>query len=129
MHRLLFSLIFASLAGGTFAQVDEYNLPIAVQHCLQSGQASDLESSDRMNPFFLRGDFNGDGRMDYAVLVTQRTSQKKGIAICLAGRESPIVIGAGRQFTFQGGKQFDDLKSFDAWKIDDDTPDRKPSRI
>lgn len=129
MNRLLLALILASLPSKAFAQVDEYNLPVAVQQCLQNEQRNDLELSNRMNPFFLRGDFNGDGRMDFAVLVTQRATGKQGMAICLTGRRSPIVIGAGRPFAFEAGKQFDDLKSFDAWKIDDDTPDRKPSRI
>jgi len=89
--------------------------------------ANDLALSNRMNPFFLRGDFNGDQKLNYAVLVAQRTSGKQGIAVCLANHHSSIVIGAGRMFAFEAGKQFDDLKSFDARKIDDDTPDTTPA--
>lgn len=128
MSRFSFSLILVFWATTAQAQVDEYNLPVALRGCLQNEQRSDLVLSDRMNPFFLRGDFNGDGNLDFAVLVSQRTTGKQGIAVCLAGERAPIVIGAGRAFAFEGGKQFDDLKSFDSWKIDDDSLDRKPAR-
>ena len=100
MHRFLLLLIATAFAISGFAQVDEYNLPAAVQDCLKNKKLSDLELNDRINPFFLRGDFNGDGKMDYAVLVSQRATGKQGIAICLAGQPSPIVIGAGRSFAF-----------------------------
>jgi len=129
LNRFLIGFILTLSAANEFGEVDEYNVPVAVQECLKVGDAKDLELSNRMNPFLLRGDFNGDHRLDYAVLVTQHPSGKQGIAVCLAGRHPPITIGAGRMFAFDGGKQFDDLKYFDAWKIDDDTPDRKPSPI
>src|SRR5262249_40681465 len=119
--RFFLSLILVFIGATASAQVDEYNLPSAVQQCLNNEQQNDLVLSGRINPFFLRGDFNGDGKMDFAVLVVQRVTGKQGIAICLTGERSPIVIGAGRMFALEGGKQFDDLKSFDAWKIDDDT--------
>ena len=37
-----------------------------------------------VNPYYLRLDVNGDGRMDYALRVTNRKNKKLGIAICLA---------------------------------------------
>ena len=37
-----------------------------------------------VNPYFLRLDINGDGRMDYAIRVTNRKNKKLGLAICLA---------------------------------------------
>jgi len=129
LNRFLIGLILSFFATNQFGEVDEYNVPVAVQDCLKAGDAKDLELSSRLNPFFLRGDFDGDHKLDYAVLVIQHGSAKQGIAVCLAGHHSPMVIGAGRMFAFEGGRQFDDLKYFDAWKIDDDTPDRRPSPI
>ena len=122
MGRLFLTVILTLLASALTTEVDEYNVPLAVQRCVNGEKTKDIELSNRFNPFFLRGDFDGDHNMDYAVLVTQRTTGKQGIVICLMGHNSPIVIGAGRMFVFEGGKQFDDLKSFDAWKVDDDTP-------
>jgi hypothetical protein len=126
MNRFLFGLVLALSTPSLLTKVDEYNVPVAVQECLKSEKTNDLELTDRMNPFFLRGDFDGDHKLDYAVLVIQRTSGKQGIAMCLANDHSPTVIGAGRMFTFEAGRRFDDLKSFDAWKLDDDTPDTTP---
>jgi hypothetical protein len=39
-----------------------------------------------LNPFYLRGDFNGDGKPDVAILVKNKTPGKLGIAICHNGK-------------------------------------------
>ena len=51
--------------------------------------------STRLNPFLVQGDFNGDGRIDLAVLVEQRETRASGVAIVHAGAEQPLVVGAG----------------------------------
>ena len=38
-------------------------------------------SPPRMNPFYLEGDFNGDGALDVAVLIKERGTGKHGIAV------------------------------------------------
>src|SRR5947208_1358801 len=35
----------------------------------------------RLNPFYLRGDFNGDGQPDFAVLIERLSDKKQGIAV------------------------------------------------
>ncbi|MCI0624146.1 MAG: hypothetical protein L0387_21270 [Acidobacteria bacterium] len=66
-----------------------------------------------LNPFYVHGDFNGDGRTDTAVLVKNRDSRKTGIAIVHAGAKSAIILGAGRKF----GNGGDDFNWMDAWHL------------
>src|SRR5689334_8191252 len=54
--------------------------------------ASTYALSARINPYFLQGDFNGDGRLDVAVLVQQKRTMQYGIAILHAGSMTPIVV-------------------------------------
>jgi hypothetical protein len=70
--------------------------------------------STRINPYFLQGDFNGDGRLDVAVLVERKATAQQGIAILHAGSMNPIVVGAGREIG-NGGADFSWL---DAWSIE-----------
>ena len=76
--------------------------------------ASIYALSTRINPYFLQGDFNGDGRLDVAVLVEQKRTMQQGIAILHAGSTTPIVVGAGREI----GNGGDDFSWMDAWSID-----------
>lgn len=75
--------------------------------------ASTYALSTRLNPYFLQGDFNGDGRLDVAVLIERKTTAQQGIAILHAGTIAPIVVGAGREIG-NGGADFSWL---DAWSI------------
>ena len=76
--------------------------------------ASAYALSTRINPYFLQGDFNGDGRLDVAVLVERKATAQQGIAILHAGSTNPIVVGAGREIG-NGGADFSWL---DAWSIE-----------
>lgn len=66
-----------------------------------------------LNPFYVNGDFNGDGRTDTAVLIKDVVSGKTGIAIVHGGTKSVVVLGAGRKF----GNGGDDFRWMDAWHI------------
>ncbi|MFO0994923.1 MAG: hypothetical protein U1E67_23670 [Hyphomicrobiales bacterium] len=67
--------------------------------------------STRLNPYYVQGDFDGDGKTDTAVLVTERASGKQGIAFILdRGIE---VVGAGTSI----GNGGDDLSWMDAWYV------------
>jgi DNA-binding transcriptional regulator YdaS (Cro superfamily) len=48
-----------------------------------------------MNPFFIRGDFNGDGGTDLAFWVTQRSSGLRGVAIIHSTLDAVHYLGAG----------------------------------
>ncbi len=48
-----------------------------------------------MNPFFIRGDFNGDGKTDLAFWVTQRSSGLTGVAVIHSTLDKVYYLGAG----------------------------------
>ncbi len=73
----------------------------------------DYALSVRINPFLLQGDFNGDGRLDVAVLVVHRRSRASGLAILHAGTQQPLFVGAGRSI----GNGGDDFSWMDAWSV------------
>lgn len=66
-----------------------------------------------LNPFYLHGDFNGDGKPDTAILVKHKASGKIGVAI-LHGEGGISVLGAGRDF----GNGGDDWNWMDAWRVE-----------
>jgi len=53
------------------------------------------ELSFHMNPFYLHGDFDGDGKLDTAVLVKEKQSGKTGILIYHSGTRKFFLLGAG----------------------------------
>lgn len=110
MRRLVISALL--LLVGTAVAADDvsvFNVPDAVATCLKpvGGQ---YKISGRINPFYLRGDFDGDGRPDYAVLVTNSKGER-GVAICRAASRTPEVIGAG--VVLNKLTDYD----FDAWMV------------
>jgi hypothetical protein len=52
--------------------------------------------SYHLNPFYLRGDFDADGKVDYASMIKNRIHGKCGIAICLSSKKQVFIIGAGK---------------------------------
>lgn len=67
--------------------------------------------SDHLNPFFIQGDFNGDGKLDAAILLREKASKKLGIGIVHSGSASVSILGAGHDF----GNGGDDFSWMDAW--------------
>jgi len=63
-----------------------------------------------INPYFIQGDFNGDDRIDTAVLVTEKSTGKKGIAV-VHGPGAIYLLGAGHDVDDRG----DDYSWLDAW--------------
>lgn len=74
-----------------------------------------LTISNRINPFVWRGDFDGDGRPDIALLVKHASSGKEGIAILSRANVSNYVLGAGTPF----GNGGDDFAWIDFWNVED----------
>ena len=66
-----------------------------------------------LNPIYLRGDFNGDGEMDVAVLVKQRSTGKLGIAIVHGATNKVSIVGVGVGIG-NGGDNFDWM---DSWQV------------
>jgi hypothetical protein len=69
----------------------------------------------RLNPFFQHADLDGDGKLDLAVLIVEKTSGKHGVALLRRAVAAPVVVGAGRDF----GNGGDDWGWMDVWRIED----------
>ncbi|RTQ46500.1 hypothetical protein EJV47_21335 [Hymenobacter gummosus] len=65
-----------------------------------------------LQPATQQADFDGDGKTDVAVLVTDR-QQRRGIVVLHQGKAAPVVLGAGRRFG-NGGDNFSWLTE---WKL------------
>jgi hypothetical protein len=96
--------------------VDLNNVPKKISTCLK-GTEDPYEISRRMNPFYLRADFDGDGLADYAVLITEKSSKKEGFAVCFGNGRKPQFLGAGTGVPVEGGKKSDDFELVDLWGI------------
>lgn len=75
-----------------------YNAPNGLSACLKA--RPELEINMRVNPYYIGGDFDGDGFTDVAVQVNSVTRQRKGILICLAKRDS-FLLGAGNPLSWK----------------------------
>lgn len=73
-----------------------------------------LQLSTRLNPFVWRGDFDGDGRQDLAVLVVDAKTKKEGITFLFQGH-SPVTVGASQVF----GNAGDNFSWMDVWHVED----------
>jgi hypothetical protein len=91
---------------------DQMQLPTVVLKALQ--QKTDIALSCRLKPSLITGDFDGDGRPDYAVLVIQSSTKKRGFLIAFGGG-TVTVVGAGRSVQY-GSDSASDL-NFDHWEL------------
>ena len=96
------------------ALVQTNDIPESVQTALRKGSlGKKYEVSFHLSPFYLCGDFNGDGKMDVAVLVKRRSIEKLGIAIIDGQGNKVTILGAGTAI----GNGDDDFKWMDNWQI------------
>jgi len=100
------------------APVEIDNVPLEISKCLKDFQGR-YQIDYRMNPFYLRADFDKDGSPDYAVLITETATKKQGFAVCFGDeKKKTVILGAGVTVKLEGGFRFDDLDTFDVWDID-----------
>ena len=87
--------------------------------------------SAHINPFYVQGDFNGDGKLDTAILIKEKATGKAGFAIVHGGPSTVKVFGAGRGF----GNGRDDFDWLDAWytyakgKVDQGSEEGVPPKL
>jgi len=91
---------------------DTLQMPQPVKAALK--RMPDVAVSCRLKPTVIEGDFNGDGRPDYAVLVVQKASQKRGFLLTFGNGRS-LIAGAGRPVEY-GVATSADL-NFDQWEL------------
>jgi hypothetical protein len=91
-----------------------HDIPELIDRAITNGSlANEYELSFRVNPFHLRGDFNGDGKIDVAALVKQRSTGKIGIAIINGATDKITILGAGTAM----GNGGDNFEWMDSWEI------------
>jgi hypothetical protein len=113
--KSIIATVLLAFASSLHSQELELGLPFwAGQSWKNLSSQSGLRMSKRLNPYVWRGDFDGDGRADLAVLVERVVSKKQGIAILLQGKR-PLLIGAGIDF----GNGGDDFSWVDFWHVED----------
>ena len=84
------------------------DLPEPVRACAARAGLS-YKIVRKVAPSYLEGDFDGDGKPDYAVLAMRGGAQ--GIIVCREGAAGPLILGAGAPFN--------EMKNLDftAWRI------------
>ena len=70
-----------------------------------------------LNPFYLRGDFDGDKKIDYALAIIESTTDKKGFLIYHPSNEKYFLVGAGKAIPDGYG---DNYWMIDAWEVSDE---------
>jgi hypothetical protein len=96
----LFSLLSLS---STWAQdVEIENVPNEIVAVKLGPFAQSYEVDVSVNPFYLRGDFDGDSKADYAVRIKSKVGNASGIAIWLSSLHKLVVLGAGVAFKVSG---------------------------
>lgn len=111
------ALLVAQAAVG--ADTLPWNVPEPLRPVIDApGFRERYEIGTWLNPFYLRGDFDGDGSIDYAFLVKHRSDGKRGIAIWLSGKPGSgvLTVGAGTRAR-AGGAVTDNWDFFDAWQV------------
>jgi hypothetical protein len=110
-------LMFANAAfahGGQNNQPQSTTIPESATRLFRStGLDRQYDFSSHLKPSFLRGDFDGDGKPDIAILVKQKKSRKIGIAVCHSSTNQILLIGAGTEVG-NGGDNFDWM---DVWNV------------
>jgi len=95
---LLAIMIGFAAQHGVYAQtVDQSNVPDEIRSCVRSTPGLQLDGS--INPFYISGDYDGDGITDFAVLVRNETDHGPGIHHILFcfGRNKSVLWNAGTE--------------------------------
>ena len=111
MKRLMSGFLLQALVCLTVRAVEE--LPSWAIRVFNEKLIAGYELVQKMEPSFFTGDFNGDGRSDVALLITERTTGKVGIAILESGKNQFKILGAGKSF----GNGGEDFSWMDVWSM------------
>ena len=94
------------------------DIPTKVSECIKIAPQKPLLPVMAINPFYLRGDYDGDGVFDYAVAVRNQKSGEEGVLICTAKRKISLM-GAGEFVKLTNGNSKLTHLAFDTWQVED----------
>jgi len=115
---------FVPLTAGHAQQFDpngyaSWNLPQWVNSAAANAHLwESYELFLRLNPFYQRGDFDGDGQLDIAIQISHKQTHKRGIAIIHRADSSVHIVGAGQRL----GNGGDDFAWLWVWRVDPPDP-------
>jgi hypothetical protein len=123
--RLLALVLLLSVASPVqldYSRKLAWNLPDDVRKRLDQVKFFDYyQLSDEVNPFYLRGDLDGDGKPDYAILVMAKNTNRRFIVICRTGsKDIEILTGRDKSAIFDATRPVPSKENFnwiDAWQI------------
>ena len=82
---------------------DNMVIPLFVDECLDKNKLDKevkIPSIPLHNPYFVRGDFDGDRTIDYAIIVSSRKDGREGLLICFRNKESrAVLLGLDPQYS------------------------------
>jgi hypothetical protein len=97
--------------------VEIENIPNEILESVELGQfAQSYRVDESLNPFYLRGDFDGDGKADYALRIKSKAGNASGIAIWLSSLRKLVVLGAGVPFNVSGSVA-SNLDFLNTWQV------------
>jgi hypothetical protein len=112
---ILICLVFS--ASLTAQNIEPENIPSDVLEAVNSGHFAETYAIDgHMNPFYLRGDFDGDGKPDYALWIKAKAGNATGISIWISSQKRLIILGAGRPFNFAGSTE-SSFENLNVWEV------------
>jgi hypothetical protein len=106
---LLFSIGLQRSQAQATLQLD-YNMPDELRECIRA--QSNIQPNAEINPFYLSGNFDGDGLTDFAVQIKNLKGGQRGVLFCFANGKR-VLWGAGvPNKTLVDGKW-----PFDSWML------------
>jgi hypothetical protein len=94
------------------------NVPPWALEALGAQFQTQYEWYDRVNPFYQRGDFDGDGQTDVALLIRHKITRKVGIVFVHKATRAVHIVGAGTAL----GNGGDDFAWLGAWHVEEGPP-------
>ena len=86
--------------------IKELNIPTWVRNSFnKTALIKKYDYSFKLNPLYLRGDFNGDNNPDIAIMVKEKSTNKLGIIVIHFGSHNAFILGAGKPIG-NGGDNF-----------------------
>jgi len=122
MNKLIYSFILSlSVFICSFTFANEYgdwlkklNIPNWVRNSFDKNDLNKkYDYSFKINPMYLRGDFDGDNKPDIAILVKNKSSNKLGIIVFHFDSNKFFVLGAGEPI----GNGGDDFGWMSNWSV------------